>query len=145
MKTVFTLLCILPLLLIACKKETAKPVSDTIRNVWKAQSVKEGSTTVYTRGAAGNAVPGYDNFRIDLKDAKEATLTEVTNDFFRGQWRMNGTAELVLSNLTPQPTNTNGTITYTIVSSKEKELKLIRTTASTKTGGSINEYLLIAE
>ncbi|GAA4468222.1 hypothetical protein GCM10023189_53160 [Nibrella saemangeumensis] len=138
-----TLLSILVIgiLAVGCKKPAPPPVSERIAKNWTARIVQENSTTVFTRGGTNNAKPGYSNFRIDLSTAT-ATLREVDNNTFTGQWEVQGENKLILKNLTPQPTGTNGTIEFTIDSISDTELKLTRTTASQKTGGTMNVYTL---
>jgi hypothetical protein len=132
-------------LLSGCKPKV-KPLSEIIGKVWSAQVVKHGSTTVYTKGVTTNATPGYVNFRLDLSSPTSVTYKEADGNTFTGQWELQeGTTNtLILKNLTPQPTGTSGTIQFTINSSSETELVITRTTASQKTGGTINNYTLVS-
>jgi hypothetical protein len=125
-------------------KSKAKPLSEIIARAWVAQNVKEGSALVYTKGGANNQRPAYTNWRLDLSSPTTVTYKEFDGNSFTGQWEIKeGTSNtLILKNLTPQPTGTNGTIEFTISSASESELILIRTTASQKTGGSLNTYTL---
>lgn len=128
-------------------KPSAKPLSEIIGRVWSAQTVKEGSTTVYTKGGASNAKAGYVNFRLDLSSPTAATYKEFDGNTFTGQWEVQESAAgntLTIKSLTPQPTGTSGTIQFTINSASETELVLTRTTASQKTGGTINNYALVS-
>jgi len=131
--------------LISGCKPKAKPLSEIIGKVWSAQVVKHGSTTVYTKGSTTNPTPGYVNFRLDLSSPTSVTYKEADGNTFTGQWELQeGTTNtLILKNLTPQPTGTSGTITFTINSSSETEFVITRTTASQKTGGTINNYTLV--
>lgn len=136
-----TFVMLVGVLVIGCKK-TPPPLSERISKPWTAESVREGSATVFTRGAANNTVPGYSSFRLDLNRTGGVTLTEFDNNTFTGQWELIGDTRIVLRNLNPQPTGTGGTIEYTITSVEDFKLALTRTTASAKTGGTINQYVL---
>lgn len=63
----FALVCTV----ITCTKDKAIPVSETIRHVWTAQTVRENSTIVYTKGATAN-IRNYANFRLDLSSPPAA-------------------------------------------------------------------------
>jgi hypothetical protein len=149
------IICVIGLLFVvtSCKKKEpppspspAKTVAEQISRAWKAKTVKHGASTVYTEGGPGNAVPGYSNFRLDLRNPNTATLKEVDNTTFTGTWQLVNDAKLVLNSLAPLPTGTNGTLEYTISETPiETELKLTRTATSTKTGNTINEYTLVPE
>jgi hypothetical protein len=131
--------------LFACKKDKVVPVSERIQKVWSAQVVKESGTVVYTKGSNSNSKPGYNNFRLDLSVATVAKLTEFEGTTFSGQWEVSADEKtLTLKNLTPQPTDTNGSIQYTIGTLTDNSLTLSRSTASSKTGGSLNEYQLVS-
>ena len=134
-------------LMSGCKPK-AKPLSEIIGRVWSAQVVKHGSITVYTKGGgANNQAQGYVNYRLDLSSPASVTYKEYDGNTFTGQWELQETASgnsLILKSLTPQPTGTSGTIQFTINSSSETELVITRTTASQKTGGTINNYTLVS-
>ncbi|GAB2764261.1 hypothetical protein GCM10027275_01680 [Rhabdobacter roseus] len=117
-------------------------MSERIAKAWSAESVKEGSTVVFTKGGAGNTKPGYSNFKLTFLAGGNVTYSELDNNTFNGQWELVGDNRLILKNLTPQPTGTNGTIEFTINSFSDTRMVLTRTTASVKTGGTINEYTL---
>lgn len=123
-----------------CKKTPTPPVSERIAKIWSAKTVDENQTTVYTRGGTSNVRPGYSSFKLDLSSATAATLVEYTGETFKGQWSVPTDTKLVLSNLNPQPTGTNGTIEFTINSLTDTELSITRTSGSSKTGGTINKY-----
>lgn len=125
-----------------CKK-APQPLSEQIAKVWSAQTVREGSTLVYTKGAANNPKPAYDRFRLDLSSATAARLTEFDGTAFSGTWELVNDKTLILKGLTPQPTGTNGSLEYSVQAASTTELKLSRTTASPKTGGTVNDYNLI--
>ena len=128
----------------SCKK-TPKSLTEIIGRAWVPQTVKEASSVVYTKGGANNAQPGYSGWRLDLSSPSSATIKERDGNSFSGQWevREGTTNTLVLKNLTPQPTGTNGTIEFTINSSSETQFDITRTTSSQKTGGTINNYSLV--
>ncbi|GAA4407850.1 hypothetical protein GCM10023187_28990 [Nibrella viscosa] len=129
-------------LVIGCKPAAKQPVSERIAKVWTARTVDENNTTVFTRGGTNNVRPAYSNFRLDLSSPTAVNLREFDNSSFSGQWEVQGENKLILKNLNPQPTGTNGTIEFTINTISDNELKLTRTTASQKTGGTMNVYTL---
>lgn len=128
----------------SCKDKTV-PVSEKIKKNWAANVVKEGSATVYTKGAASNTKPGYSSFTLNLLFAPSVTLKEADGNSFTGQFELVGDTKLVLKNLTPVPTGTGGTIEFTINSITDTELDITRTTVSQKTGGTINNYSLVTQ
>lgn len=129
--------------LMSCKKGKIAPLSERIAKVWSAQKVTEASTVVYTKGASSNAKPGYSQFRLDLSSATSVRLTEFDGNTFVGQWEVSADEKtLTLKNLNPQPTGTGGMIVYNIVEGSDSSLKLTRTTASAKTGNTLNSYEL---
>ena len=125
----------------SCKKKIA-PLSERIAKIWIPNVVREGNSLVYTKGATNNIRAGYTNFRLDLSSPTSVILREFDNQSFTGQWELQNDTKLILKNLTPQPTGTNGTIEYSITAFADSDLKLTRTTASPKTGGSVNSYEL---
>ena len=138
------LIWIFPILaLLSCKKDKVAPLSERIAKVWSAQKVTEASMVVYTKGASSNAKPGYSQFRLDLSSATSVRLTEFDGNTFVGQWGVSSDEKiLTIKNLSPQPTGTGGTIIYNITEGSESSLKLTRTTASAKTGNTLNSYEL---
>ncbi|QRR02994.1 hypothetical protein [Dyadobacter sandarakinus] len=126
-------------------KEKVKPLSERIAKAWTAESVKHGSSAVYTRGGSSNTVPGYASFRLTLANnsgVQTATYTEFEGSTFTGNWALEGESKLILSGLNPAPTGSGGTLEFTINSIEDTKLVLTRITASPKTGGTINEYTL---
>jgi hypothetical protein len=124
---------------------TTKPLSEVIAKAWSAQTVREASTVVYTKGAANNIKAGYSGFKLDLSNATNVTYKEFDNNSFTGTWAVteSGTGnKLTLSNLNPKPTGTDGTIEFTINSYSDSQLDITRTTSSQKTGGTLNNYSL---
>lgn len=137
----------LTFLLTACPKPKTPPLSERIAKTWSANIVREGSTVVYTKGAASNQKPGYSSFKLVLTNVngtRNVTLTEVDGNTFSGTWELSADEKkLILRNLTPQPTGTNGVIEFTINGEvTDTQLNLTRTAASLKTGGTINDYQL---
>jgi hypothetical protein len=49
-------------------------------------------------------------------------------------------SKLILKNLNPAPTGTNGTIEFNLSNFTDTAMTISRTTASEKTGGTINVY-----
>lgn len=136
----------LALITAGCGKTKVKPVSERIAKAWTAESVKHNTTVVYTRGGSSNTTPGYSSFRLNLTTAagvNSVTYTEFEGTTFTGTWSLTGDTKLTLSNLGPvAPTDSGGTLEFTIVSIDDAKLVLRRLTASKKTGGTTNEYTL---
>ena len=145
MKTNFILFFLLfGLAVIGCKPKVA-PMSERIVKAWTANVVREGSNLVYTQGAATNTRPGYSNFKIELQTGGTVIFTDFDGTRFTGQWTLENDTKLVLKNLTPQPTGSNGTIEFSISDFTDGSMTLTRTTASTKTGGSVNVYQVVSK
>lgn len=146
MKKTYTLLCsillVLTLVTVGCKKKSAEPVSERIAKSWTAETVNEGTVVVYTRGGASNIRAGYSNFKLTLNGDGSATYTEFDKNIFTGKWTLDGDTKLVLSGLTPQPSGSNGTVTFTITSLDDNKVVLTRVDPSPKTGNTINQYTL---
>ncbi len=132
------------LALVGCKPKVV-PVSERIVKIWTASTVREGSNVVYTQGGATSLRPGYVNFKIELQTGGTVFFTDFDGIRFTGQWALEGDTKLVLKNLTPQPTGTNGTIEFTISEFSDGSMTLTRTTASTKTGGTVNVYQMLGK
>lgn len=123
----------------------AKPVSEILKAVFFAQQVKHGGTLVYTKGGAANTVSGYSKFRIDLTSSTTVSFTDFDGNTFSGNYSLSADSKsLTFSNLTPIPTGSGGTITFSIVSFLESPAQVVlsRSGASVKTGNTINEYTL---
>jgi hypothetical protein len=146
MKKTYTLLCsillVLTLVTAGCKKKSAEPVSQRIAKSWTAETVKEGTVVVYTRGGASNIQAGYSNFKLTLNSDGTVTYTEFDKNTFSGKWALEGETKLVLSGLNPQPSGSNGTVTFTIASLDDNKVVLTRGETSPKTGNTINQYTL---
>lgn len=145
MKKIAILLFACSFLIFSCGKDKTVPVSEKIKKNWIANTVKEGSAIVYTKGAASNTKPGYSNFQLKLLTSPSATLVEFDGNSFTGQYELVGDTKLVLKNLSPAPTGTGGTIEFTIDSINDTQLILTRTTPSQKTGGTTNTYTLTVQ
>ena len=138
---IWSLIVAIGLLTVGCKKDPP-PVSERIAKSWSASTVREGSTVVYTVGGASNTKPGYAKFKLVFNSSGAVTYTELDGSTFTGQWELNGDKKLILKNLNPQPTGTNGTIEFDITSFDDTMMTLTRTTSSVKTGNTINQYTL---
>lgn len=126
---------------LACSKETTEPVLDKVKKVWTAQIVRENGAVVYTRGLANN-IRNYTPYKLDLSNPSSASITDCDGITSAGQYELPSDTRLVLKNLNPQPTGTNGTIEFTINSISDAQLDLTRATISLKTGGTTNQYVL---
>ncbi len=142
MKKIAILLFTCSFFIISCGKDKAVPVSEKIKKNWVANTVKEGTAIVYTKGAASNTKPGYSSFQLRLVASPSATLVEFDGNTFSGQYELVGDTKLILKNLSPAPTGTGGTIEFNIDSITDSQLILTRTTPSQKTGGTTNIYTL---
>lgn len=146
MKKIFLFLT-LGLLTFACKKSSTEPakqltVAEKIKKVWIANQVTEATTVVYAKSSNTNTKPGYSKFKLDLSNPSSAILTEFDGNSFTGTWEVIGTSTLMLKGLNPQPTETNGTIEFSISEASAKFLKLSRNTPNLKTGGVQVSYIL---
>ena len=146
-KTHYPLLSIVALFVVltGCGGEKVPSVQERMAKVWTAQQVNYNGTTVYTRNGTSNVEPGYTRFTLNLASAPTVTYTEFDNNTFTGQYSIPSDTRLVLSNLTPQPTGTNGTIEFTISNLTDNSVTLTRTATSAKTGGTTNVYQLTAQ
>lgn len=142
MKKIAILLLTCSFFIFSCGKDKTVPVSEKIKKNWVANTVKEGTAIVYTKGAANNTKPGYTSFQLRLAASPSATLVEFDGNSFSGQYELVGDTKLILKNLSPAPTGTGGTIEFNIDSITDSQLILTRTTPSQKTGGSTNIYTL---
>lgn len=140
---VWSLFVAIGLVAISCNKAPT-PLIERIAKSWGIETAREGNTVVFTKGGASNAKPGYSGFRLALSSSGTVTYTEFDGNTFTGQWELVGETRLILKNLNPQPTGTNGTIEFTITSFDDTMMTITRTTSSVKTGGTINQYTLSA-
>lgn len=131
----------------SCQPKAVTPIDGLIGKVWKAKSVKEGTTVVYTDGGTGNVKPGYSGFRLDLTKKDQVTLKDIDGRTLTGTWSVStDNTRLILEKLQPNPTGTVGTIEYLFLSlPTATNMNMQRTAESRKTGNSINEYELVPE
>lgn len=123
-----------------CKKSKTPPVSERIAKAWLAQSVKEGSVVVYTKGGASNT-RDYSAFGLTLNASGTVTYKDFDGVTFTGQWEVSDNT-LRLKNLTPVPSETSGIIEFDINSVGDNQLVITRKTGNKKTGNSVNQYTL---
>lgn len=130
---------------LGCRAREIAPITDLLGRVWKAQVVKEAGTLVYTAGAANNVKPAYVRYRLDLSSPTKAILSDLDGKETVGTWTVStDNQRLILENLVPKPTNTNGIVEFYIQTEPtEASLRLLRTAESRKTGNSVNEYDLV--
>lgn len=138
---------LLPMLLLSANTFSCKSpeptVPEQISKTWIARTVKENNIVVFQKSSTGNSKLGYENYRLDLSIKDIARLTELDKSMFSGRWTLSSdNALLTLSELTPRPTGSEGSLQYQILSVSEKVMELRLTTTSIKTGGTTNEYLL---
>lgn len=126
---------------LACKPKVA-PLSERIAKAWLPEAVKEGTATVYVKDGTNNSKPGYSSFRLTLGSGNVVNYVEFDNTTFTGKWELQGDKLLRLKELTPEPTETDGVIEFTINQIEDKKLVITRTKASMKTGNTINSYTL---
>jgi hypothetical protein len=134
-------------LLIGCQPKPVVSLADQLGRVWQAQTVREGDVLVYSLGGSSNTKPGYTNFRLDLSQPGIVKLKDIDGRILTGTWTVStDNQRLILADLNPRPTNTNGTIEYYLAEvPTNASLKLERTAESRKTGNSLNQYGLIPE
>lgn len=128
-------------LMLGCKGKSPQPLSEKIAKVWTPQQVAESSVVVYTKGASTN-IRDYSKFSLSLSNTSVASITYQTGLTSTGQWAVNGDTQLILSNLVPIPTGTNGTITFTIISATDSQLVIKRSDTDLKTGATESTYTL---
>ncbi len=145
MTTKLLQICLIVVLsLTACDKNKVPPISERIQKSYTAVSVTHDNISVYTKaGGSTNIFPAYSNYRLALTADGKVTLRDVTGETFTGTYSVSG-ATLTLAGLTPQPTGSNGTISYevTTISDDGKTVTLTSSKANPKTGNSLNVYNL---
>ncbi|RDB06317.1 hypothetical protein DVG78_08620 [Runella aurantiaca] len=140
---------------LGCKK---KDVSTQMDRAWimkQAVHIPQGGggrTKVYERGQAGNLF-NYDGFLLDLSNQNALQFTDIGQGGdrfdFTGKWRVDQNVRLVLFELSPEPTCSEGVdcakegIQFFIDKISDTELKINRLYVSDKTGNTVNEYTLI--
>lgn len=123
----------------------AKPVSEILKAVFFAQQIKHDNIVVYTKGATSNTVSGYSKLRMDLSSTGNVSFTDFDGNTFNGSYSISTDSKtLTFNNLTPIPTGSGGTLTFSIISFQESPAQVVlsRSGASVKTGNTINEYTL---
>lgn len=141
-KIIFTLFSTVSLFFIVSCKTKVEPISSRIAKVWSASAVKENNVEVYKSGAATNTKPGYLNYKLDLSTPPNVTLKEVDGGTYIGKYTVTDT-KITITGLTPEPTGTGGSLSFTITSFTETELILTADQDYAKTGGKRNIYTLI--
>ncbi|MDT4859741.1 hypothetical protein FQZ97_942650 [compost metagenome] len=133
---------ILVFILTGCE-EKVPSVAERIQKLYTVKTVTHDGILVYTSGVAGNIVPEYSSYRLDLSTAGQVSLRDITGDTFTGAFTATDNT-LTLSGLTPQPTGSGGTLSFQITSISDdgKSLVLTATKVSPKTGNTINVYTL---
>lgn len=139
--TAFLSIVTLFTVLTGCGGKKVAPVSERIAKVWTASKVDENKVTVYTRGGTAN-VRNYATFKLDLSKAPTVQYTDWDGNTSVGKYAVPTDTQLILTEMTPQLTGTNGTIEFKINSIEDNSLSLSRTSTSQKTGGTLNDYSL---
>lgn len=139
----WVVLLVIGLGLPGCRDHTPTPVKDLIAKKWSAQQVAENGVVFYTKGSTANVRPGYGLFLLDLSSPTAVTYREFDGNTFTGQWTVSpDETKLILTNLTPPPTDSGGTLEFAINEATDTRLVLTRISASPKTGASTNKYTL---
>lgn len=141
-KIIFSLLSVASLFFTVSCKTKVVPISSRIAKVWSASSVKENNVEVYKTGAVTNTKPGYLNYKLDLSTPPNVTIKEVDGGTYVGKYTVTDT-KITITGLTPEPTGTSGSLSFTITSFTETELILTADQDYAKTGGKRNIYTLI--
>jgi len=135
-----------------CKKAKVATQLERVWVVKEATHIQGSRIKVYTKGQGGNLF-NYDPFVLDLSDANVVKFTDVAQGGdrfdFTGKWRVDQNVKLVLFDLSPEPTCSDGVdcikegIQFFIDKVSDNELKINRLYRSDKTGDTVNEYILI--
>ena len=86
MKTKLLIWVLVAFTSIACEPKKVEPAN--VGKVWKAQTVKENGTLVYTEGNVNNMRPGYSMFRLDLTSADKVTFMDLDGRKLTGKWSL---------------------------------------------------------
>jgi hypothetical protein len=126
---------------------TVKPkaLSEVLKAVFYAQQVKHDNVVVYTKGGASNTVDNYKKLKFDLSSGSTVSFTDFDGNTFTGNYSISAdNKSLTLSGLTPVPTGSGGTVTFSVVSFTESPAQVVlsRVGQSVKTGNTTNEYTL---
>ncbi|WP_080058167.1 hypothetical protein [Spirosoma aerolatum] len=123
-------------------------ITDGIANKrWKAFRVEEAGVLVYQEGKADNLFPGYRNYELQFTGSR-IKLTEFTKETFEGDWsitQQGSRVYLILQNLTPIPTETQGELEYEVYQFDDSQMTLVATKTNRKTGNTINTYTLVPQ
>lgn len=141
-KIIFSLLSMTSLFFTVSCKTKVEPITSRIAKVWSASSVKENNVEVYKTGAITNTKPGYLNYKLDLSTPPNVIIKEVDGGTYVGKYTVTDT-KITITGLTPEPTGTSGSLSFTITSFTETELILTADQDYAKTGGKRNIYTLI--
>lgn len=132
-----------------CSTTPQPPNAERLKRSYTLVSVIENGTVVYLEGAPSNIKPGYAQFSLDLS-APPTVRYRISDGTagadlttFAGTYRLQNENTLILEGLNPQPTGTNGTITFTVSDLIDgTSVTLTRTTSDQKTGNTMNVYKL---
>jgi hypothetical protein len=149
-KLTFNFLCLVTIAILSnCGGGSkAKPLSEIIKTVFTAETVKHDGATVYTKGAASNVNGNYSKFKMDFATGNSVKWTDFDGNIFSGNYTLSSDAKtLTLTDLVPAPTLTSGKVEFSVISFTESPKKLVlkRNAGSQKTGNTINEYSLIGQ
>lgn len=141
-KILVVLGCFLWIALSSC--DNTPPLSERIAKVWVAKIVQQGSSVVFQSGATGNDEPGYSSYKLDLSTPPTVRLNEFDGNVFVGNYSLSedGTT-LTLNGLTPEPSDSNGSLEFTISSFADGELVIKANGPYSKTGGTLNTLTLV--
>ncbi len=141
--------------LLGCKKDDVSVQMERVWVVKEAVHIPQGGggrTKVYERGQTGNLF-NYDAFLLDLRNRDALLFTDIAQGGdrfdFVGKWRVDQNIRLVLFDLNPEPTCSEGVdcakegIQFFIDKVSDNELKINRLYVSDKTGNTVNEYTLM--
>ena len=130
----------------ACDKNKLPSVEERISKIYTVDKVTHDGIIVFVRNGTDNLFPGYSSFRLDMSIRPTVNLREYTSQNFKGTFTATDNT-LTLTGLTPEPTNSGGTLTYTInsISDDGKMLQLTATSKNPKTSNTINVFNLKAD
>lgn len=129
------------LTMIARKKGESVALSEKIKKVWTVQTATENGTVVFTKGAGRNS-QNYAKYKLDLSKPPAVTLTEVDGNTFVGQYELQKDNRLILTNLNPQPTGSDGRREYALSAVTDNSMESSQSLANLKTGDTPNSYKL---
>jgi hypothetical protein len=131
------------------EKETPQPqvaLKDKISRVWIAKTITEDGNVVYTRGATNNIKSYYTSFSLNLQSSGSVILKEIEGTEISGAWQLSaGDSKLIFQNLNPAPSESNGTLEFTVNAASETAMTITALKVNHKTGGTINKYELVPQ